>query len=316
MEDPPKQLSNSYSTGGGGPHFETHVQAMFVTLMLAGGFVPTMPSWPIKEIKLQNKIRGYHTDDLLVVIEEPISKGTAKLIAQIKRTIRITKAGPTFRDVIQDAWRDYSNQSHFDKSIDNIALITGPLSAPDTTDVPWLLNQARHTTNSEEFFTKVNETNFSSASKRAKLSAFQAHLDISEEELHSFLKRFHLLVCDLGTDAGTMLPLLNSLISQFDVVGPESVWGRIVDLVQTWNQDAGTITVDSLPRDLTNAFSKMRETVVPSELVTVEMSNVDSIALPTKDIPGLLAANLVGAWNDKKEADLEVIRRLMARSGR
>ena len=130
------------------------------------------------------------------------------------------------------------------------------------------------------------------------------------------MKRFHLLVCDLGTDAGTMLPLLNSLISQFDVVGPESVWGRIVDLVQTWNQDAGTITVDNLPKDLTDAFSKRREEVVPDELVTVEMFKADSIALPTKEMPGLLAANLVGAWNDKKGADLEIIRRLMARSGR
>lgn len=35
-----KQLSNPFSTGGGGLHFEAHVQASFVVLMLTGGFAP------------------------------------------------------------------------------------------------------------------------------------------------------------------------------------------------------------------------------------------------------------------------------------
>lgn len=33
-----KQLSNPFSTGGGGGHFEAHVQASFVLLMLTGGY--------------------------------------------------------------------------------------------------------------------------------------------------------------------------------------------------------------------------------------------------------------------------------------
>ena len=69
-----KQLSNPFSTGGGGPHFEAHIQAMFVTLMLTGGFAPCLPTWPIKKIKLQRKIDGYDTDDLVVFLEDPVSK--------------------------------------------------------------------------------------------------------------------------------------------------------------------------------------------------------------------------------------------------
>jgi hypothetical protein len=46
------KISNPFSTGSGGAHFEAHVQASFVILMLAGGFAPCMPNWPIKKIKL------------------------------------------------------------------------------------------------------------------------------------------------------------------------------------------------------------------------------------------------------------------------
>ena len=69
-----KQLSNSFSTGSGGPHFEAHVQASFVTLMLTGGFAPCLPCWPITEIKLQGKNDGYDTDDLIVFVKKNDTK--------------------------------------------------------------------------------------------------------------------------------------------------------------------------------------------------------------------------------------------------
>ena len=69
-----KNLSNPFSTGGGGPHFEAHVQASFVALMLTGGYAPCLPCWPIAEIKLQGKIDGFDTDDLIVVVENANNK--------------------------------------------------------------------------------------------------------------------------------------------------------------------------------------------------------------------------------------------------
>jgi hypothetical protein len=35
-----KKLSNPFSTGSGGAHFEANIQATFVTLMLSGGYAP------------------------------------------------------------------------------------------------------------------------------------------------------------------------------------------------------------------------------------------------------------------------------------
>lgn len=74
MNESYKQLSNSFSTGGGGGHFEAHVQALFVVLMLTGGYAPYLRCWPITEIKLQGKIDGFDTDDLIVFVEKSDTK--------------------------------------------------------------------------------------------------------------------------------------------------------------------------------------------------------------------------------------------------
>lgn len=81
-----KKLSNPFSTGGGGVHFEAHVQASFVALMLAGGNAPCLHCWPIAEIKLQGKIDGFDADDLVVVIESVNSKERRKLLGQVIRS--------------------------------------------------------------------------------------------------------------------------------------------------------------------------------------------------------------------------------------
>lgn len=75
-----KKLSNPFSTDGGGGHFEASVQACFVTLMLTGGYAPALPRWPIVEIKLQGKVDGFETDDLVIHVENPSSRERRKLL--------------------------------------------------------------------------------------------------------------------------------------------------------------------------------------------------------------------------------------------
>lgn len=79
-----KKLSSPFSTGGGGVLFEAHVQAAFVTLMITGGFTPCFPSKPIMEIKLQGKVDGYATDNLIVLTEDATSKVVRKMLGQVK----------------------------------------------------------------------------------------------------------------------------------------------------------------------------------------------------------------------------------------
>lgn len=312
-----KKLSNPFSTGGGGVHFEAHVQASFVALMLTGGHAPCLPCWPIAEIKLQGKIDGFDTDDLVVVVENLNSNERRKLLGQIKHTIAITQGSTLFGEVMQAAWNDFNNPKVFSRDKDIIALITGPLSVTDAHNVQWLLNQARHTQDVDEFFRNVQQANFSPPKSAEKLEVIQHHLkvakggnDVSRDELYDFLNHFHLLGYDLGSEFGVVLSLLHSHISQFQKQSPQWVWSRVVDIVQTWNQDAGTIIPSKIPDDLLDAFKQRVVAEMPEEFKAAqEKPTTDWAQHP--DATYLALAVLIGSWNEKNECDLESIVQLL-----
>ena len=284
--------------------------------MLTGGYAPCLPSGPINRIKLQGRIDGYETDDVIVFVEDPVRKVRRKLLAQVKHTIHITEGDKRFREVIQSAWNDFNNTTLFDRNRDILALITGPLTATDTNDVIWLLDQARLTLDANEFLTHVNQLNFSSANKRRKLDVFRHHLkqanqgkEISSECLHLFLKCFHLLGCDLGKEVGVVLSLLQSHISQHSV-RPLDTWHKIVGLVQTRNQGAGTITPDNIPEEIREDFKPTSVEVFPRELsVRQEPTNLQDWNA-SQFASELAIVSLVGAWNERNAADLKVIDRI------
>ena len=313
-----KRLSNSFSTGGGGGHFEAHIQSSFIALMLTGGYAPCLPSWPIKEVKLQGKIDGYETDDLIVFVENIQTGEIQKLLGQVKHSISVTKGSTVFGEVIHAAWCDFNNLSIFNQGKDVLALITGPISTIDQQNVQWLLHHAKHTKNSIEFFRDVKQANFSPAKAEEKLSAIRHHLkvandgiDISDDEFYQFLNHYHLLGYDIGGEAGVVLPLLHSHISQFQNRYPKMVWSRIVDVVQTWNQHAGTITRDKLPDDLIEIFAKkVTMEQMPEDLnpVTVKEETFwDNYQYSNE----LSLFCLLGGWNGNNENDIAVLCKLL-----
>jgi uncharacterized protein YciU (UPF0263 family) len=313
-----KQLSNPFSTGSGGGYFEAHVQASFVVLMLTGGFAPCLPCWPISKIKLQGKHAGYDTDDLIVFVEQPDSGKKRKIFGNIKHSISITENDKVFGEVIQAAWSDFNNTALFTRKNDVIALITGPLSSTDINDARWILEQARHSENAEEFIGKVRLAKFSSQPKQSKLQAFRTNLNkanggnpVSDEVLYEFLRHFHLLGYDLDIKAGVTLSLLHSLIGQYSQENAQSLWTRLIDEVQSANKNAGTITVESLPDDLRDAFKQRVYEVIPTAFSTSQFVAVTPDWGQLPNASDLAIVNLVGAWNEKSDADLEVVHQLV-----
>jgi len=314
-----KNLSNPFSTGGGGAHFEAHIQASFVVLMLSGGHAPCLPAWPITEVKLQGKIDGFDTDDLVVVVENPSNRDKCRLLGQLKHDIKITQGSEQFGEVIQAAWNDFNNLKMFSKGKGVIALITGPLSQTDAHNVNWLLNQAKHTADVDEFLRNVQQANFSPPKSSEKLNVIWHHLNaanagnaVTENELYEFLNHFHLLGYDLGNEYGVILSLLHSHISQFNQNSPW-VWSRVVDIVQSWNQDAGTITTNKIPNDLLDAFKRVYLNEIPEALrVVSEEPQADWTKHP--DAAYIALATLIGSWDEKSESDRDAISQLIGLS--
>ncbi|OQW91929.1 MAG: ATP-binding protein [Thiotrichaceae bacterium IS1] len=264
MAETSKKQSNPYSTGGGGTNFETRVQAAFTVLMLSGRVAPCLPAFPIIKLKLQARYAGFHTDDFIVFTKQSQTGKEVKLLAQIKHDISITPSNETFAEVIQSAWNDF-NGKIFNCDTDAFALITGPLSATDINDVRPLLEWARSSEDEGEFLTKINTLKFCSKQKRDKLEAFKTHLktanggtEVTDHQLWKFLKVFHLISYDLDTESGSTLSLLLSLISQYSSETPQLLWARVIDAVQTFNQNAGTISLETLPEDIRAAFNTVK----------------------------------------------------------
>jgi hypothetical protein len=313
-----KQLSNPFSTGGGGNNFETRVQASFVALMLSGGFAPCMPTWPIIKIKLQGKYKGFDVDDAIVFIESPDQKEERKLLCQIKHSISITATNKIFRDVIQAAWNDFNNAELFTVGKDSIALVTGPLSITDINDVRWILEQARHSESSTDFLTKINLAKFSSKAKIKKLEVFKVQLksanggnSVLDDVFWQFMRSFNLLGYDLDIKAGVTLSLVQSLIGQYSPENANALWTQIVGEVQSANQNAGTITIDSLPEDIRNAFQKPVVKKIPDKHLGIKPSVPQETNWNNLEFASEIAlANLLGAWNEKTEADRSIIEQL------
>lgn len=315
------EVSNPFSTGGGGHNFENHVQAAFVVLMLSGGVAPCLRPWPIKKIKLQGRYAGFNTDDFVAFVEEPIGERRAKLLAQIKHSLSITENDPVFTEVMQAAWRDFQDPELFDRQYDAIALITGPLSAKDTDNARTVLEWARTSASAQEFLEKVTRTKFSSAAKKEKLEAFRAQLKkankglaVDDENLWQFLKCFHILGYDLDIQSGVTLSLLNSHIAQFSTDNIPGVWAMVAKEVEFFNQNAGTITYDTLSREIQDSFAAK----VPSDTIPAEFLETDERAAePAADYfhgehaDAITFASLLGSWNEKVDGDKAVIRELI-----
>ena len=322
MSSKKKNLSSPFSTGSGGARFESQVQASFVALMLSGGFCPCIPTWSIQKIKLQGKYDGYDTDDLIVFTKSLTLNKEAKLLGQIKHNINITYKNKVFSEVMQAAWNDFNNSEIFKEGVDQIVLITGPLSDVIIRNVRTILEWARHSENATEFLKKVNASNFSSNSKREKLNVIRTHLkkanegnDLSDNLFWRFLKSFHLLGYDLDIRSGVTLSLLHSIINQFNTNQTNMIWSQLVSEIQSKNQNAGTITKETLPEEITSVFKRKRIEEIPVGLAvpTVE-SELDSIELfiSQSQYPNeLVFSCLLGSWSEKNLEDISVISKIV-----
>ena len=306
MKDGGKQLSSPLATGGAGYLFESRVQASFVVLMLAGGCPPYFPGFSIKKIKLQRKVDGFETDDLIVFLEKNdcSNKEQRKLICQVKRSVSVTKSNRDFSEFLRAAWKDFLNSSIFTQGKDAIALMTGPLSGTDADNVQWLLEHAKKTDDCEEFIKDVGRDNFSPPKAREKLDVFRFHLKegnggvkIPDGELYRFLRSIHLLSYDLDGGDGVNLSLFLSYISLFDKEAPHRIWSQAVEYVQDLNRHAGTIKPDNIPEDLRRAFKRPVVQETSKETGRTHYPHADFLA----------AVNLVGSWDEENEEDISTV---------
>lgn len=307
-----KKLASPFVTGGGGYQYEAHVQASFVLFMLLKFYSPCLPLWPIVEIKLQGKNKGYETDDFIVIVENPETNERRKLLGQSKNSFAISYKNKPFVDFINSAWNDFNNPTVFERGKDRVVLFAKNINTADEKFINWIASQVDHTKDSDDFFSNFGISEFSPSGSDGKISIIRnLILDannggaITDDEFYEFLKHIRFIRYNLGTDAGIDLTFMHSYISTYVTHEPQMVWSRIVETVRNWNQDAGTITLENLPPDLLvlvsgqGANKKALSFEAHRDWATSSYLNI------------LTPLTLIGSWDERNNNDVEIIAELL-----
>jgi hypothetical protein len=264
------QISNPFSTGGGGGFFEAKVQASFLLQLLIGGRVPCLPGGRTQSVRLQAKQAGFNTDDVVITLRTDYGTDH-RLLAQIRHHAAITTSDEEFCDAMAGAWSDFNNPKAFVKHRDAMALITGPQSDRVLHHVRPLLDWARTSATGIEFAGKVATARFSSDQKRAYLQVFKdlltkvADIAPTEDVLWEFLKHFYLLSYDFDVQGSkdeaavlTVLELARNTPSGLDAQG---IWEALIVQAQEWNKTAGTFTALDISERLRSSVQPRRSKV-------------------------------------------------------
>lgn len=290
------QLSNSFSTGGGGCNFEQRIQAMFILSLLIEGFCPVMNE-RAKRISFQAKRLGYATDDFVVFTDRNQAEG--KMLCQVKRSIKATRNDKIFQEVISAAWSDFNN-INFDKNHDKIALATAQIAYTSQQALRFLHAQSMASIDEQEFIKRINLLNFASKTDRAMLDTIKScitkvnEISPTDLEVWQFCKSFVLLLFDLDCVESINKALTVSLIKFNSSEKPQSVWSRLVEYAGDCNQNAADVNCNSLDESLLELFSDKKVKVFFAEPIIEPDSFLPIVAL-------------VGAWNAKNVYDRQVI---------
>lgn len=249
------EVTNPFSTGGGGSVFELKVDAGLLSLLLVGGQIPAVEDVRFGELHLQAEHLGYKTDDAVVIGSDRIGN-QHKQLWSVKHEVKLTESNVVFQEVIADAWEDFLASERFDQNLDMIVLATAPL--PRTArHLITILELARASDSSTSFYTRVGREGFASQKGKSYVNLIQklcndaAKHPVSPEQLWAFLRCFHILSFDFDQTASLDEARFKTLLSmalrrQSGSTGSE-LWNAIFKWVADRNPRAGSFTPDSLP---------------------------------------------------------------------
>ena len=294
-----KNISNAFSTGGGGTNFEQQIQAMFLLSLLIEGFCPAMNE-QTKQVCFQAKHLGYDTDDLVILTHRRHpEQSEGKLLCQVKHSITISEKNKTFNEVISAAWSDF-NKEGFDKGKDKIALATARIAIKSQQALRYLHATAVGSIDEEHFINNVTLAEFSNSDNRTILNTMKNCItavnskEPTQKQLWQFCKVFILLLFDLDCYESVNRALSSSLIKCKSTADPSLVWSKIVEFASFYNQTAACINRDTIDESLLEYFSDRTDFKLPS--------------LPVFEIdPFIPDVALVGAWNENNAYDRKII---------
>ena len=292
MKPKPKPIVPSpAATGDAGGHFEQHVGAFYVALLLVGAVPPVLINTSIVEVGFQTRHRGWRTDDLLVV--GITNAGVRrKLAAQVKRNLTISASDEDCRKVFTGLWDDFQAKDQFNASEDRLAIIALHGTSTLLNTFNSLLSCASGSIDAADFHSRINSEGF--ISKKAKnqnnviKSILSEHIGKppSDDDYWQFLRVVNVISYDFNTPTAQTEAVILSLLAQFvtkDATDPittaRATWAKLLKIVGQGRPIAAIYQRENLPSEIVECHTTIHSAGVQGLPTLIEHGKIvrDSI---------------------------------------
>jgi len=261
------RIPSPIATGGGGEHFEQHVAAFALGLLLVRATPPILTDTSVVEAHLQTRHLGWHTDDLLLVGETG-SGSRRKLAVQVKRTFTVSANDDDCRKTIQGMWDDFQAGDRFSSSTDCLAIAILHGTSTILHHFNSLLFCARATTDAADFRRRLSLDGYISKVAKKQNEAVQTILaehtgaPVNADLYWRFLRAVNVLSLDLNTPPSQTEANMLSLLSHFAVDTTTSplttagdTWARLLECAAQGRSIAKSYKREYLPSELLERHS-------------------------------------------------------------
>lgn len=265
MNEHPKVASSPNSTGGGGTHFEQHVDAAFLAWLLVRAIPPVLTDCSLSAIHLQAERLGWKTDDLVIVAQNGAGE-ERKLVCQVKQTVKVSASDEEFAKTIRDAWGDFKNQGLFAPSRDRLAIITLRGTDAFLRHFAGLLDCARASRTADEFAARLETKGFVHEkvvhyfNEITKIIEDAAQEKVDRNDIWEFLRLLHTLSFDLNTSTSQTESQVKSLLAHTaggadPLSAANATWNELLREVGEGKPNAKSYGRDDLAQELRDRHS-------------------------------------------------------------
>jgi ATPase family associated with various cellular activities (AAA) len=210
------EFASPYSTGGGGPDFETRVLAHYLGYALTKAIPRGLPDATARRVSSQALYQGAPLDDILVQADR--GDGDAQLVLQVKRDLTFGEENDEFVDVMRRAWETFTSEQ-FHEGVDRFGVVLGLYSKKIAEHYETVLTWARHATTHADFLKRINTPRVGNQTQRTFLSLVRTLIaraagreDVADDELWRFCRSFVLIHFDLQAEASRDAEQLQTLL--------------------------------------------------------------------------------------------------------
>ncbi len=320
-----QRVESTLSSGDNGGHFQLRVQAFFLSQMLLGGLIPSMPGFFLTKLCFQGKGK-FETDDIIGYLRDKMNN-EAKVLCQVKSGMNTGISSIDFKETIKDAWIDFHSK-RFNKRTDHFLYITQFFNQSDNNVIQIFDDLQRSQSNSEGFWYKYYHTNSYSKKANKKFNKIIQYITFAndgqkppDQQIFDFLFTFRIISCDLNenfiSSGGINIALIFSQYAHGAdgyrfTNQPRDIWSGLVNFCmdhnngiefgpEVFNEDELKELVDKQPIINEAKLSDKNNTHFDISMIMDDASIRDNF----------IKLCLIGAWNESFKGDRETLCNLL-----